>query len=102
MKTSVNAIRHLPMRELQRVRSLAELDVMVKESEIATGSGRIFVVAGADRPAYQVDIIVSGFCITRLDGLVQHQTLANEDELGSHPIGNALECGLLYTEPLLH
>ena len=75
------SIRALPMQRLLPVRSLDELEHLVKESEVLTGApGRTFVVAGADRPAYQVHADVAGFQIARLDG--------------------AMACGLLYTEPL--
>lgn len=102
MKVQTTSIRELPMQHLLPVRSLDELEFFVKESEILTGNaGRAFVVAGADRPAYQVQADIAGFHIARLDSAVQHQMLATAPELAGHAIGNALACGLLYTEPLL-
>ena len=95
------SIRALPMQRLLPVRSLDEFEHLVKESEVLTGNaGRTFVVAGVDRPAYQVHADAAGFQIARLDGAVPHQWLATAPELASHPIGHALACGLLYTEPL--
>ena len=45
------SIRALPMQQLLPVRSLDELEHLVKESEVLTGApGRTFVVAGADDP----------------------------------------------------
>lgn len=101
MKVQTRSIRELPMQRLLPVRSVDELELLVKESEILTGNaGRAFVVAGADRPAYLVRADIAGFDIARLDSPVQHQTLATGQELASHAIGNAMACGLLYTEPL--
>jgi hypothetical protein len=101
VKAQTSSIRDLPMQHLLPVRSVDELELLVKESEILTGNaGRAFVVAGADRPAYQVHADIAGFLIARLDGTVQHQILATAPELASHALGNAMACGLLYTEPL--
>lgn len=101
MKAQTSSIRDLPMQHLLPVRTVDELELLVKESEILTGNaGRAFVVAGADRPAYQVHADIAGFHIARLDSAVQHQMLATAPELASHAIGNAMACGLLYTEPL--
>ena len=95
------SIRALPMQRLLPVRSLDEFEHLVKESEVLTGApGRAFVVAGADRPAYQVHADVAGFQIARLDGAMPQEVLATARELVSHPIGSAMACGLLYTEPL--
>ena len=95
------SIRALPMQQLLPVRSLDEFEHLVKESEVLTGApGRTFVVAGADRPAYQVHADVAGFQIARLDGAMPYEVLATARELASHPIGSAMACGLLYTEPL--
>ena len=95
------SIRAVPMQRLLPVRSLDEVEHLVKESEVLTGApGRTFVVAGADRPAYQVHADVAGFQIARLDGAMPHEVLATARELASHPIGSAMACGLLYTEPL--
>lgn len=101
MKVQTRSIRDLPMQRLLPVRSVDELALLVKESEILTcNAGRAFVVAGADRPAYLVRADIAGFAIAHLDSPVQHQMLATGQELASHAIGNAMACGLLYTEPL--
>lgn len=101
MKSQTLSIRALPMQHLLPVRSVGEFEHLVKESEVLTGNaGRTFVVAGADRRAYQVHADVAGFQIERLGGAVPHQVLATAPELASHPIGNAMACGLLFTEPL--
>ena len=95
------SIRALPMQRLLLALDEARPPDGVKESEVLTGApGRTFVVAGADRPAYQVHADVAGFQIARLDGAMPHEVLATARELASHPIGSAMACGLLYTEPL--
>ena len=86
---------------LLTVQAPEDIEFLVKESEVLTGAaGRTFVVAGADRPAYQVHADVAGFQIARLDGAMPYEVLATARELASHPIGSAMACGLLYTEPL--
>jgi len=86
---------------LLAVQTPEDIEFLVKESEVLTGApGRTFVVAGADRPAYQVHADVAGFQIARLDGAMPYEVLATARELASHPIGSAMACGLLYTEPL--
>ena len=86
---------------LLTVQAPEDIEFLVKESEVLTGApGRTFVVAGADRPAYQVHADAAGFQIARLDGAVPRQWLATAPELASHAIGHAMACGLLYTEPL--
>jgi hypothetical protein len=101
MNAQILSLRTAGMQHLLPVRSVGEFEHLVKESEVLTGNaGRTFVVAGVDRPAYQVHADAAGFQIARLDGAVPHQWLATAPELASHPIGHALACGLLYTEPL--
>jgi len=101
MNAQTPSIRTADMQHLLPVRSVGEFEHLVKESEVLTGNaGRTFVVAGADRPAYQVHADVAGFQISRLDSELPHQWLTTAPEPSSHPIGHALACGLLYTEPL--
>ena len=101
MNAQALPIRTACMQHLLPVRSVGEFEHLVKESEVLTGApGRAFVVAGADRPAYQVHADVAGFQIARLDGAMPHEVLATARELAGHPIGSAMACGLLYTEPL--
>lgn len=61
-------IRTASLQHLVPVRNLDHLDWLVKESEMLTGtSGREFVVAGADRPAFLVQIDHAGYAIARID-----------------------------------
>ena len=91
------------LTKLVPVRTLNDLDWLVKESELMTGEpGREFVVAGADRPAYRVEFDCAGYQIQRVDdktgmAMPQHATAP---ELVRHALGNALACGLLYTAAL--
>lgn len=96
------SIRSAAMKDLVPVRTLGDLEWFVKESELLTGNaGRRFVVAGADRPAYRVQSDPAGFQISRLDeDIGGDPMLATAPELVGHTLGNALACGLLYTEPL--
>ena len=91
------------LTKLVPVRTLNDLDWLVKENEIMTGeSGREFVVAGADRPAYRVKFDLAGYQIQRVDD--EKQTAmplhATAPELIRHALGNALASGLLYTAAL--
>ena len=57
-------IRQTELRKLVPVRTLNDLDWLVKESELMTGEpGREFVVAGADRPAFHVRLEHGGYQI---------------------------------------
>lgn len=96
-------IRTASLQHLVPVRNLDHPDWLVKESEMLTGtSGREFVVAGADRPAFLVQIDHAGYAIARIDdGAPSAQPLrAAAPELVGHTLGNALSCGLLFTAPV--
>jgi len=98
-----SAIRGAEFKDLVPVRSIGDLDWMVKESELITGTpGREFVVAGADRPAFHVQIDAVGYQIVRVDQDDASSTpmRATTRELANHTLGNALLCGLLYTTAL--
>ena len=98
-----NSLRAAKLTRLVPVRTLNDLDWLVKESEIMTGEpGREFVVAGADRPAYHVRLDPAGYQIQRVDDetravMPMHATAP---DLVRHALGNALACGLLYTAAL--
>ena len=95
-------IRQTELRKLVPVRTLNDLDWLVKESELMTGEpGREFVVAGADRPAFHVRLEYGGYQIRRTDhdtGAMPHP--ASVPDLLNHMLGNAIACGLLYTTAL--
>jgi len=97
------AIRTTALKHLVPVRTLDDLDWLLKESEILTGArGREFVVAGADRPAYLVQIDHAGYEILRIDQdeACAAPLRATAPDLVHHTLGNALACGLLYTTAL--
>ncbi|KQW02878.1 hypothetical protein [Rhizobacter sp. Root1221] len=98
-----HGIRATELTKLAPVRTLTDLDWLVKEREILTGEpGREFVVLGADRPAYHVTLDTAGYQIQRVDddscaATPMHSTAP---DLVRHTLGNALACGLLYTAAL--
>ena len=97
------AVRRADLKDLIRVRSVDDLGYMVKESEILTGKpGRDFVVVGADRPAFHVELDPLGYQFIRLDGdsTQPQRTCATPGELAYYTLGNALLCGQLYTQAL--
>jgi len=88
---------------LMRVHGLAEIEYLVKESEVRTGQpGRIFVISGADKLTYRVrwhPVIVE---IERLDSagaVVDSQHLSTHD-VATHSLVDALMAGQLYTAPV--
>jgi len=100
MNQTQAAVRVADFKDLVPVRSLDDLNYMVKESEILTGKpGRDFVVVGVDRPAFNVQLNPLGFQVMRIDAdaTLQQHTCATASELVNHTLGNALLCGLLYT-----
>jgi len=97
------SVRRADLKDLVRVRSVDDLGLMVKESELLTGKpGRDFVVVGADRPAFHVELDPLGYQFVRLDGDASQplRTCATPSELANHTLGNALLCGMLYTQAL--
>jgi hypothetical protein len=97
------AIRTAPLSSLVPVRNLDDLDWLVKESEMLTDApGRDFVVAGAERLSFRVQIDHAGYRIARVDAhtLSVEPLRATAPELVGHTLGNALACGLLFTATL--
>jgi len=98
-----HSLRAAELNKLVPVRTIDDLDWLVKEREILTGEpGREFVVLGADRPAYHVKLDFAGYQIQRVDddrseALSMRSTAP---DLIRHTLGNALACGLLYTAAL--
>ena len=94
-------IRQTELRKLVPVRTLTDLDWLVKESELMTGEpGREFVVAGADRPAFHIRLEHGGYQIRRTDDTDAMPHRATAPDLVDHTLGNAIACGLLYTTAL--
>lgn len=96
-------VRATELSKLLPVRNVADLEWLIKESELVTGKpGRQFIVAGGDRPAYRVRLDASGFEVLRVDmeprGTAPiHST---KPEFVHHPVSSALACGRLYTAKL--
>lgn len=81
------------------VPSLDDLAFLVKEREIVTGeSGRDFFAAGAERPAWHVEIDAVGFRVLRVDAAGGGPAWLAD--LSLHAIGTAVASGLLYTTAL--
>ncbi len=96
---------HAPEPELTlyAVRSVDDLEGLVKESEVVTGLAcRTFVVAGADRLFYQLCQHRKGFEVQRLDisGRVLHSQHLLGFELAEHSLAEALQAGQLFVAPL--
>ena len=88
---------------LRQVRTLADLQYLVKESEIVTGKpGRKFLVCGADLLAYRIAWLANGYQVQRLDAA--DNTLCtmfmHPHEIGANGIGDALRGGQLFTRHL--
>jgi hypothetical protein len=93
-----------PLLNLVPVCNVLAIDHLVKESEVLTGQpGRAFVIAGADRLAYQVRLHPNGYEVERLDseGHRLSQDYVPAKSLAEHSLGGALRCGQLYTAPLV-
>lgn len=87
-------------RDAVRVSSLDDLAFLVKEREILTGrSGRDSFVAGADGPAWHVEIDRVGYRVARVDADAPSDA-AWLGDLSPHAIGTAMDSGLLYTTAL--
>lgn len=96
-------IRASALSELLPVRNVIDLALLVKESELMTGKpGRQFIVAGGDRPTYEVRLGYIGFEIHRLDheGGASSPVQAYERSFFEHPVGNAMTHGRLFTQEL--
>jgi hypothetical protein len=82
------------------VQTLGEIEFLIKESEVLTGHpGRQFVVASADRLAYQVYWHPLGFKVERMDSANHvldtcHLLLR---EFSRHGLADALANGQLFT-----
>lgn len=86
-----------------RVLGLAEIEFLVKESEVLTGqAGRIFVISGADRLAYRVHWHPAIIDVERLDadGAVLDTQHLLPSDFATHSVIEALMAGQLYTAPV--
>lgn len=92
----------LTVRPLLPVRTVDDLELLVKEFEIATGrAGRAFLVADDVGAAWKVAADLAGFRIVPLRGAADPaSSLVTPAELGTHPLGTAIRRGQLFAEPL--
>jgi hypothetical protein len=88
---------------LMRVRGLAEIEFLIKESEVLTGqAGRVFVISGADKLTYRVRWHPMIIEVERLDStgaVIDTQHLPPHD-FATHSVVEALVAGQLYTAPV--
>lgn len=88
---------------LQRVRRLAEIEFLIKESEVLTGcAGRIFEIHGAERLTYRVHWHPWMIDVERLDasGAVLDIQHLSPGDFATHSVVEALMAGQLYTAPV--
>ena len=95
--------RRPAFRGLIQVCTPADIEYLVKESEVVTGNpGRKFVIFGADRLAYRIAWHADGYHVERLDAS-DHPTSAMyllPAQLSAHNLGEALARGELFTPAL--
>jgi len=87
----------------QRLQCSAEIEFLIKESELLTGlAGRIFVISGADHLVYRVLYRPSGIEVQRLgpDGEPLSTQHLWPQDFEAHSLIDALLVGQLYTPPV--
>jgi hypothetical protein len=88
---------------LIQVRAPADIEYLVKESEVVTGHpGRKFVIYGADRLAYRIAWHPNGYHVERLDESDKPTSTMYlpPAQFSAHGLGEALCRGQLFTPPL--
>ena len=88
---------------LVQVRTPADIEYLVKESEVVTGSrGRKFVIYGADRLAYRIAWCPHGYQVERLDESDKPTSTMYllPAQFSAHGLGEALLRGQLFTPAL--
>ena len=81
----------------------ADIEYLVKESEVVTGHpGRKFVIYGADRLAYRIAWCPNGYHVERLDESDKPTSTMYllPAQFSAHGLGEALLRGRLYTSAL--
>jgi len=95
--------RRPAFRGLIQVCTPADIEYLVKESEVVTGNpGRKFVIFGADRLVYRIAWHSNGYHIERLDES-DNPTSAMyllPAQFSAHGLGEALSRGQLFTPAL--
>jgi len=88
---------------LIQVRTPADIEYLVKESEVVTGHpGRKFVIYGADRLAYRIAWHPNGYYVERLDERDKPTSTMYllPAQFSAHGLGEALSRGQLFTPAL--
>ena len=88
---------------LIQVCASADIEYLVKESEVVTGNrGRKFVICGADRLAYRIAWCPNGYHVERLDetGKPTSRMYLLPAQFSAHGLGEALSRGQLFTPAL--
>ena len=88
---------------LVQVRTPADIEYLVKESEVVTGNrGRKFVICGADRLAYRIAWCPHGYQVERLDESDKPTSTMYllPTQFGAHGLGEAISRGQLFTPAL--
>ncbi len=95
--------RRSPFGGLIEVCTPADIEYLVKESEIVTGNpGRKFVICGADRLIYRIVWQPNGYHVERLDESDNPTSTMYllPAQFGAHGLGDALSRGQLFTPAL--
>ena len=88
---------------LVQVGTPADIEYLVKESEVVTGNrGRKFVICGADRLAYRIAWCPHGYQVERLDESDKPTSTMYllPAQFGAHGLGEAISRGQLFTPAL--
>lgn len=88
---------------LVQVCTSADIEYLVKESEVVTGNrGRKFVICGADRLAYRIAWCPHGYQVERLDESDKPTSTMDllPAQFGAHGLGEAICRGQLFTPAL--
>lgn len=88
---------------LIQVRTPADIEYLVKESEVVTGHpGRKFVIHGADRLAYRIAWHPNGYHVERLNDSDKPTSTMYllPAQFNAHGLGEALSRGQLFTPAL--
>ena len=91
---------HRAVDSMLPVRAAADIEYLVKESEVVTGQpGREFVIAGADRLVYRIQWHQIGCKVQRLDdtGNAMSTLYMLHGEFDAHALSEALRAGQLFT-----
>ena len=102
MHKRINA-RRPEISGLVQVCTPADIEYLVKESEVVTGNrGRKFVICGADRLAYRIAWSPHGYQVERLDETDQPTSTMYllPAQFGAHGLGEAISRGELFTPAL--